>query len=582
MCKKITNVNEFDSNMDFKILVDRLLLVSIVVLSLIYFYLVPKLNINWDEFLYLSNIYDYKNGRELSVFQTFYIHFFRWLTYIPGYEVNQIIAARYVYLTIFFLCLAIIYKISSNHFSKTGGLFSIFLTLTFTDILRHSFSFRADLLCFFFFLVGIYFLLNNDIYTAVIASFSFSICFLISIKSAFYIPVIISLLFSNFIRNNNNRYSSKLSFIFILFSILIVSLLYLYHSIMLADNDYKISDKILEGSAIISDAGSKVLWTGKFFPQSAFLIRSISENFITWYVISFSLIIILKNISSLLYRPQLILLLSLSFPLLTLIFYRNSFPYFFVSFLPATLIISNLYIDYTFFRFKQERKAFPLFVIITPILLCIINVGSFMKNELHDQTVSQRELIDTVHNIFPEPVPYIDRNRMISSFPNVGFFMSSWGIEKYRDGNMPIMKSILEIKQPIFLIANTPVLKIDDEKLYGENKSIYKLFDEDYMILKNNFIHHWGPLFVAGKCFKGLMKNECRTFNILIAGKYTIESDGYIRIDNKLTSPGDVIYLSNSTHSVVNIDAHKMILRWGSHLYVPNKNSSSKALYTGL
>ncbi|MCI0430022.1 MAG: hypothetical protein L0210_05700, partial [Rhodospirillales bacterium] len=53
-----------------------------------------RLNINWDEFFFLSKIYDYRRGELSGPLQTFYVHFFGWLPLVSGNEVTQIIAAR--------------------------------------------------------------------------------------------------------------------------------------------------------------------------------------------------------------------------------------------------------------------------------------------------------------------------------------------------------------------------------------------------------------------------------------------------------------------------------------------------------
>src|SRR5262249_30472793 len=68
-------------------------LALLIGLELLFRYqLLFRLNINWDEFLFLSKIHDYRRGDLASPLQTFYVHFFAWLPLVPGNEVTQVIA----------------------------------------------------------------------------------------------------------------------------------------------------------------------------------------------------------------------------------------------------------------------------------------------------------------------------------------------------------------------------------------------------------------------------------------------------------------------------------------------------------
>ena len=122
---KIINFSK-DAKGHFYTTGNGILIVLIIFLCLTYMYLVPKINVNWDEFLYLSNIYNYESGRYIPTLQTIYIHFFGWLKNISGNEISQILVARYAYLALLFICLVIIYSISTLIFSHTSALLTIF------------------------------------------------------------------------------------------------------------------------------------------------------------------------------------------------------------------------------------------------------------------------------------------------------------------------------------------------------------------------------------------------------------------------------------------------------------------------
>ena len=487
-----------------------------------------------------------------------------------------------IQLIILFFCMGLLYAISRRIFSKTGALLTVFLAISFTDIIRHGFSFRADTICLFFFLLSIFFLFKGGITSAGMAGLSLAISFLVSIKTVFYIPTILAFLVIAFYLSRDRKHVVKICLVFAFCSICWISLLYSLHNYMLTSRLSNLSSAVTKGQAIIASAGSKVLWTGKFFPRSAYIIRSLLENPGTWLVMLLGTFTSVVYLFTSRYRWRYGIIFAFILPLGTLLFYRNAFPYYFVFILPPALIISGVYVEISVYYNKQGRTKFAMILILVPVIIAIINSAKLIGHQLEDHIQPQRELIALVHRIFPEPVPYIDRNRMIASFPSAGFWMSTWGLEGYRKRGVPVMRSLLERNQPRFLIANSPVLRIDDEKWFGQNKSVYRLLDEDYNILKENFILHWGALYVPGKSFDRLSKGKKQIFKILIEGKYTVEADGALMIDSSRAMPGEVLSLAKGQHMIETIGAHSVVLRWGDHLYRPQMTPSSQPIYTGL
>jgi hypothetical protein len=282
------------------------------------------------------------------------------------------------------------------------------------------------------------------------------------------------------------------------------------------------------------------------------------------------------------YKIKYAFVIILTLPLSTIVFYRNSFPYYFVFILPLALFTANIVLNNLNTKENFTKNIYPKTIFIIFVFMSLFNAGKIIIYYAHDRTFSQRQLLVAVHDIFKNPVPYIDRNRMISSFPNVGIWMSTWGIESYRNAGKPIMEKIIREQQPVFMLANTPALKIEELELYGNEKHKYRLFDEDYQILKKNYIHHWGIIYVAGKKFDGLSSDEVIHFEILIDGVYTVESEGKISIDGNTYFQDDIVYLEIGKHQLNSINATNIILRWGDHLKIPDQTASSYPIYTGL
>src|SRR5262245_35069448 len=83
---------------------DRYILITLVgllVLSLAVQVLsVFHSSVNWDEFIFLSNIYGVANGYAVGLLQTPYTHLFGWLTRIGGDEITQITLGRLLFLIV--------------------------------------------------------------------------------------------------------------------------------------------------------------------------------------------------------------------------------------------------------------------------------------------------------------------------------------------------------------------------------------------------------------------------------------------------------------------------------------------------
>jgi hypothetical protein len=218
-------------------------------------------------------------------------------------------------------------------------------------------------------------------------------------------------------------------------------------------------------------------------------------------------------------------------------------------------------------------------------ILTIAGTGYALNymSKLPDQTVAQAETVRVVHAMFPVPVPYIDRNSMIASFPKVGFFMSTWGLESYRAANRPIMADLLARRAPPLLIANTLALDLSQPDEDESKNNPYSLLPADMDILKENFIHHWGAIYVAGKSLSLAAGAGTQTFEILIPGLYTLEVEGMVILDGALHSPGVHVDLTRGSHRMAAPagQALQVTLRWGRDLFLPAYAPSTQPIYTG-
>jgi hypothetical protein len=413
-----------------------------------------------------------------------------------------------------------------------------------------------------------------------IAGLAMALSLMISIKSVFHLLTVGVVLCIVVTRKRSLNIFFKKIFTFGIAFLLGYFFLYTYHISTIP------FEKISDSKQYILHVSEKVIIFKKLFPQWKFIVLSVKMDFIIWalFIIGFIFIIwsFLDKEKIIKEGDDKLVLLAFLIPLSSLIFYRNSYPYFYVFIMAPAVIYCGVIIHKITEYLKYNRKSSKYLNMLCVLIYIIIFIHYLFYYAIFAQyrKVTQIELIETVHKIFPEPVEYIDGCSMISSFPAVGFFMSSWGMESYISNNKPIMKNILKSHKPQFILANVPQLNISLPSTEVNKLTKYSLFKEDWEIIKENYIHHWGIIFVPGKKIEFTSLNRYKDFEILIPGVYTFEGKKHAYIDGIIIEPNHTIRLEKGIHSVfVNRIQSKLILRWGENLYKPANAPSSIPLF---
>jgi hypothetical protein len=263
----------------------------------------------------------------------------------------------------------------------------------------------------------------------------------------------------------------------------------------------------------------------------------------------------------------LILGVSLIFPLIFLKVYRNSFPYFYLFIFSPPIIFSGFF--WTFFKNKFLTNKFYV-VSSSLILIFIIAINVLRINiSVINNNNFQKILIENVHRIYPEPVNYIDSCSMISSFNKVGFFASSLGIENYLSKNKPVFRDILLSYEVKLLVANSEIFDLSKDWKDAVSLKGYRLLEDDWNLLKNNFLQHWGLLYLPGKKLFFSKNSLDLLFEILIPGTYTLECDHPVTINEIVIYPGQTIDLTRGQHKLFAQTSTELFLKFGANLFKP-------------
>ena len=509
--------------------------------------------INWDEFRFLADIHAYRRGELSSAMLTFQVHLFGWLASV-GDEIQQIRFGRLVMLALEAGTLFFIWTISRRFFDNVAALFAVLSYISFSYVLQHGASFRFDPLVTSLLMGSIALLLRDRLTwgTMGMVGLALALAAMVSIKIALALPLVLAVATYRLAKAPQRR----AMFLRLLFgaisSFLFLAILYWWH---------------LSSLAIPSDDGpqqhlaasyTKMIANTPWLPSWKWFRRALFENPLHWIVL---LIGIWAAAAS--YRrggARALVLLAFLLPLLTITFYRNAFPYFYgFALAPAAIVFAAA---------TNIRAVRNLILLVVFVLTAFTFVHH--RNALSEDAKEQRRAVQLVHYLFPKPVPYLDRCSMIGSYPQSGTFLGTWWLENYVAAGQPVMRDVLLRSQPVFAIANSPQLKkaLDG---WSETKERLWLLEQDDEVLRSNYVHYSGPVWVAGKRLQ-ISGNPTET-EFLIGGEYVVESDGPIDFDGHTVSPGERLTIQPGVHRISGANGSQQILfRWAA---IPALGSTS-------
>ena len=556
------------------------LLLSLIVFSVISrIFIMARYEVNWDEFYYLSFVSQYLNNHLDKALQTFHVHFFSWLELVSSNEVNQIVAARAIMLLLQLATGLIIYRISHRFMDKSAALFSVLSYFCVSYVLKTGASFRVDPIATFLLMASLDLILLNSkrIKYSILIGALLALSLMITIKSALYFPTI-ALIAAVLLYDSDERRGDILRFIATAISaVLFCGLLYAFHKLSI--NIETVGNDI----SIMSGGFNKTLNHNVFFPIKIFMFHSVIVDFVFWITFTYGFMITVfsfKKGERMIVPPiNAMLLLTFVLPLLSVLVYRNAFPYFYAFMLAPASVFCGIAWHSILNINKSQKINFIASLIV--LLLFVNTISNGFVFPYRKNLDRQRALLEVIHKAFPNPVKYFDRCSMVSSFPQVGFFMSTWGVENYRQAGVAVIAESIKKQKPVFFIANTALLDLSGDP--GRNTKLNNgLLHSDELAIQDNYIHHWGEIYVAGKQFYLEEDGAEEQFSLLIEGIYTLEGESEVFIDNTLIKPGKTVDLLVGSHAIKAKDNKgSYTLRWGDKLYRPKTQPQAKAIFNG-
>ena len=483
-------------------------------------WLVFNHNVNWDEFHYLSKVHQYVNGEPMAALQTFHVHLYRWIAWLPPDEMLQVTAARTTVLLFLLGTTALVYVVARTFVAPSPALCGSLAFLASGFVVGHGASFRPDPIAAFLLMLALALAFTSRLtrWQLLALSVSVAVATLVTIKAVLYAPAFLAALVW---RRSESRIATR-AFVVALLAPSLLAVLFLVHRELLAVEGHRASD-------FARNALNTTVLGGTFLPRA--------PTVALWFALSAGpLILVVCGLFG--PRRRALTSLLLVTPLLSVLFYRNAFPYFFPFIVPPAMVVAAI-------GAANLSKARLLLwdVLLLATLGAVGQILTFAGEDQH----AQRDLLATVHRAFPQPVPYIDRNSMISTFPKAGFFMSTWGVEKYRRAGTPIFADIIASRSPPLLLTNGVALLA---AMRGARDDLLccRLLKEDEAVLRRSYVHYRGDVWLAGRRLQ--VDAAPREVTMPISGEYKVRGDEPILIDGRVVEPGQVVLLDTTGHRI--------------------------------
>lgn len=494
-------------------------------------YLIHRININWDEFFYLNHVHAVARGDGGPLLQRFQTHLFAWLTRLDGDEITQIVAARSVMVTLLALTTYLVWRLGRIWLRGWPAAVPPLVYLSTVPVMTHGGSFRADSMLAPLTVLALLLLYGPDRRRGheILAGCVLGLAGAITIKAVLAAPLVLA---ATALRPRIDNRMTWSGFRDVAYSTLRVGVAAaVTFAVLVGAHWLLVGQASVDPSVALGAASAKkTLLETSLFRQSGYLVTYVRWQPLPW-------VLMLTGAFFAIAKRRLDVA-ALALALLPVVIYRNAFPYYYVVMVAPAAVLAG-------FAVQELRRALiqrPATAVATAVT-AIIGIGllyqalAYHGRLLVDQQWNQKELIAGIHEVFPEPVNYVDRCGMVSSFRKVNFFMSTWGMDSYRERGEPFMPKAIREYRPAFVLVNSASL--------NPNRPIETgLLPEDYDLIARYYPKYWGPLRVAGASAV-VDAGATVQLEVPFPGSYRVWSSRPVLIDGVERTSGDVVEVTD-------------------------------------
>lgn len=518
------------------------------------FPLIWQRSIHWDEFFHYSQLHQLANGTLTRPLQTLHTRMFGWVLDIPGNGIDHTIIIRFAMFGFELLAAASIAGIAARFTDRVTGLICAAAYVSGGFVFQHGFSFRADPMAAGLLMASLWLLLSSRMrWPAIFAvGLMLGTSAMITIKIILFAPAFAGVAWLRWKEEGKSvQWIYRLAGAGLV-TVATFALLYFFHSSGLGVN----SDAAAR--TVISTSAEKMFILG--IPP--YLIYALKQVLLAPVLAAVIVIFPGSLLRSSFSLDQRIALAGLFAPLLTLFFYHNTAPYYYAFMLPPVVAACSIVI-------ADFRRKFGTWLVAG---LFAVTALMLWSKESAEPIRNQRTLMAAAEKMFPQKVAYIDFCAFLGEFPKANNFMTPWGIELYKAGIVPDIRTLLATKVVPLVMDNDPMFT----RLLTTDEPALEFKPEDAAAMRATYIHLWGPYWIAGGKFAGGSKVDA--FEIRVPGPYTVK-DSELVIDGKTYAAGDVVQLDRGTYQVSTIERGARLV-WGDNIKVPDQPAPTESFWT--
>lgn len=529
---------------------------ALILLATFQFFLIFSKSYNWDEFLHYSMVYQLHEGTLSRPFQTLLARLLAWIPSVSDDLMTQMAVSRVLAWSAFLVGLAAIYGLARQFGSKVDALWTTLIYLGAGSVFVHGFAIRTDPIAMAGLMLSLYLLATRKLDMLTILTVGMVVGFvgLLTVKSIFYAPCFAGIAWLRFVNAENKKTAA-----FRILAIAPVAIatflgLYFLHRAGLAP-----TPPSQQGTAFVSN-GMKWVTDGllrqPYYTLMAFLTAPL---FVCALFLSPS---VWRNTG--LSRPRILALTGLMLPLLTILFYRNAFPYFFVFiFAPVAVALTPAV---STLRTRFRPSVFFALVCLVPLSKFIVEPRQVMDD--------QRALIEYVNRQFPNGALYLDYCGIIADYPRViDHLISGIGLKNYHARGVPLVADAVQRGELEFVVDNGPA--IFNRPVAGE-LTHKTLLPKDIAALRDNYVRIGGALWLAGEHIPA--GNDAHLIDVPHPGLYT--TDRNVIVDGISYYRGDTFQLNEGQHVATGSRNAVTVLWRGTRLPDPYPARASRTLFT--
>lgn len=511
-------------------------------------------SINWDEFHFLAQVHQFARGELTSPLQTLHVQLFAWLADSDLSAVDQIVRGRlFMFAAMIGTCAAIV--VTARRFTDlAGALICALAYLTFGFVVQHGTAFRTDPLAAALCMSALAILTRSRLSPLAIgaAGLALGLALMVTIKMVLYAPAFIGVAW---LRWSEGAFAPRMALRIVavaLMALVAAGALYLWHSSTLATLD--------TGADMVGNSGATMFGIS---PNLVFAANAVLK------AIPFVLLLAMV-VSALIKGREMdtatrLALTGLAAPLAWLIFYTNTYPYFYAFILPPVCV-----------ALAAAMPAIAGRWGLLPAALLLAGNGAMIWAVDGPSTQNQQRAVEqAVNSMFPQPTAYFDFPGFLPRHQKANFFMTVWGFRNYHQAGEPHFAKVMQERSVPLLLAVEPEANPSLLAVMQGTENQRLFHRDDVAALRDSYRPVWGPIYLAGT---QLEQSEAREWTVRVPGRYRVQ--GSLTIDGTAMNDGEFVDLSRGTVRLRASTADAGLI-WGDTAAMPDGAPPARPYWRG-